>query len=70
MNDLIHVSIKDLNFVFWECTNELSYYKTLLITLLIERDNIKRKIEQLKEEKEILEIIKSGSDFNESLVNF
>jgi tRNA G10 N-methylase Trm11 len=68
MEDLLNLSREELEILLDDCNSNISKYKSRLITLVIEKDATRRKIRQLEEEKDILEMVKSGSDFNEHLV--
>lgn len=68
MDYLLELTTEQLELLLSECSNDLNKYKSKLIALIIEKEAVKRKIRQLEEEKDVLEMVKSGSDFNEHLV--
>jgi hypothetical protein len=69
MEELFNLTSDEIELLLKDCSSDLRNYKSKLIELIIEKDSLKRKIKQLEEEKELLEMIKSGSNFDEHLVS-
>lgn len=69
MEKLIELNKEELEILLEDCQGEISRYKSRLIDLIIEKDFVRNRLRQLEEEKDILELVKSGSDFNEHLVS-
>jgi prefoldin subunit 5 len=58
---------EEIDILLEECVNEWTHLKTKLALLTIERDCIRKKIKKIEEEKDTLDILKSGSGFKEFL---
>lgn len=69
MEKFLEMDKKDIETLLHEYEIEIIEHKSRLISLMIEKDYIRRKICDLEQEKDILELVKSGVDFNEHLVN-
>lgn len=57
----------EIDILLDECRQEITEGTAKLTLLMLERDSLRRKIKRWKEEREMLELIKSGSTFNEPL---
>lgn len=68
MNTLDNISSDDIDFLLTECHKEIGKIKGELGVLLIKQDMLRRKKKQWEEEKDVLECLKSGMDFQEFLV--
>ena len=69
MEEFMNLKTEELKILISDCENDLNQYKSRLVSIMMEKDSIKRKIKQLEAEKELLEIIKSGSNFSKYLVD-
>lgn len=69
MEKFLELDKKDIETLLQEYETEIIEHKSRLISLMIEKDSIRRKICDLEQEKDILELVKSGVDFKEHLVN-
>jgi hypothetical protein len=57
----------EIDILLEECVNEWTRLKTKLALLTIERDCIRKKIKKVEDEKDSLDILKSGTGFKEFL---
>lgn len=62
------LTVDEINLLISECDGEIDKIKRELGYLLIKQDMLRRKKHQWQEEKDYLEILKNGVDFNEFLV--
>jgi hypothetical protein len=60
---------EEIDVLLLECVEEMSKLKSELGLLLIRQDSLKRKLRQWNEEKECLQLLRSGQNFNQFLTH-
>lgn len=69
MEKLLELNKEELEILITDCQTEIAECESKLISIVIEKHSLRRKIRNLEEEKDLLELVKSGTDFNEYLVS-
>jgi len=67
MEKLLDLNKEEIETLLYDCRTEIAQSKARLIALVIEKDSLRRKIRNLEDEKEMLEVLQSGADFSEHL---
>lgn len=62
MNNLLlpDLTVNEIDVLLEECEEEINHLKAKLALIIIERDEIRKKLIQWKNEKDMLEIMKAG----------
>lgn len=68
MESLCDLNSDEIDILLQECEQEIKDALAKLALIMIERDNLRRKIRIWREEADVLELLKSGVDFHESLI--
>jgi hypothetical protein len=68
MDNISDLTADEIDILIFECQKELKDATARLAHLVIERDELRRKIRIWKEELDVLELLKSGVNFEESLI--
>jgi len=63
------LTAEDIDLLLSDCDQELQILKNQQMLMVIELDSLKRKMRRIKNEKEYLDILKSGSTMSAELVN-
>lgn len=69
MDRLSELNPEEIDILTLECEQEIKDALSRLALLVIERDTLRRKIRLWREEMDVLELLKSGVDFNASLID-
>lgn len=67
MDNLLQLSKEEIDILVKDSEKDLIDAKVRLMELTIDRDIVRKNIKLLEEEKEYLELLRSGVDFNEHL---
>jgi len=69
MEKLPNLTPEQIDILLEECARELKEAKKAFTLLTIEKNSLKSRIRRWEEEKELLELLKAGSSFDEPLTS-